>query len=270
MVGRSSEERFSSRYNGLWRFGIFGLLMVLIYACTHYGDFERQLFAKRVSTLKGEQLIELAACTYCHGMNLEGQITEEFAAPNLTRLQRYTDEELLSYMRGNTLLGDEDRSTAMHRGYEWMSDSDIFPIIAYLRKLAPQGELVETDGGGLFGPSYDGEVKGLVPDVVGASLESKGKYLVDHVARCSFCHSSGDSSDEYLRGGEIEWLGDVKAPSLLTPEVLNAQGMLHRRQVSLLVSYLQKPRHKNCPSYVNTSHEQLVAISEFLVKLWHD
>lgn len=249
----------------LWRIAILPFVVVLVFACTHYKDLERRVLVGGASTIKGEQLAQFAACTYCHGMDLQGKIEDGYAASNLTLLQNVSDEALLAYMRGSTILGDEERSSSMHRGYEWMSDSDLFAIIGYLRQLAPEGEIVEPVGEGILGPSFDGEVKGMVPDVE-ASIEANGKYLVDHVARCTFCHSS----EEYLDGGELEWLGNIKTPPLITPETLGVKGLSHEKQKAKLISYLIEPEHGKCPSYRSGSDEQIVAIAEFLVKLWHE
>lgn len=258
-------RRSQGRVRRLLIMGILSLVLGFVFACTNYKDFERRVLVSRTNALKGEQLVQFAACTYCHGMDLQGKIEDGYAAPNLTLLQNVSDEALLAYMRGNTILGEEDRSSSMHSGYEWMSDNDLFAIIGYLRRLAPEGEFVESAGGGILGPSFEGEVKGIVPDVE-ESIEATGKYLVDHVARCGFCHSS----EEYLDGGELEWLGDIKTPALRNPETLGVKGLSHDRQKAKLIRYLIEPEHGNCPSYRSGSDEQIGAIAEFLVKLWHE
>lgn len=168
---------------------------------------------------RGRYLVNsLGHCGYCHGSNLAGGLAPEDSfgesfGSNLTMLHRKTVNELVSTLR-------ESRNPEAHRGFEWISDNDAIAIASYLRSLFPIQNDVPSREIDFFTRNTKGfftsskAVRGSVPD-----FPERGKYLVNHVARCAECHSSPPSlfgSVEYLGGGKEIKKGDIVgiAPAL--------------------------------------------------------
>jgi len=185
----------------------------------------------------------LAACGSCHGAAakplapLTGERTwfdlyGAVKAANLTpiALARYTTQELVRIVRGSIRPDESELSPDVHRGYEWMSDEDLVSIISYLRSLPAAGEVTEhreldsltRNTKGFFETRR--EVRGYVPAISKAQPLAYGKYLVDAVARCGFCHTTpaGYFTDSnYLAGGRTIRTdkGEKLSPALLNSQV---------------------------------------------------
>jgi mono/diheme cytochrome c family protein len=185
----------------------------------------------------------LAACGSCHGMGgqpgaaLVGDGTwfdvyGEVKASNLTPtgLSRYSTPELVRLMRGNIRPDESELSPDVHRGYEWMSDDDLVSIVSYLRSLPAAGEVVPARELDALARNTTGffetrrEVRGYVPAISKAYPLAYGKYLVDSVARCGFCHTTpaGYFTDsDYLGGGRTIRIakGEKVSPALINSQV---------------------------------------------------
>jgi mono/diheme cytochrome c family protein len=165
---------------------------------------------------KGRYLTtSLGHCGVCHGPNLSGGLALEDSfgvayGPNLTTLHGRSVKEIVSALR-------ESKNPEAHRGYEWISDADAISIATYLRSLYPiQNDVPKRDidfftrnTKGFFTSTKN--VRGAVPEF---PEEERGKYLVNHVARCAECHSSPPSllgSVQYFGGGKEIKKGDVVA-----------------------------------------------------------
>lgn len=177
--------------------------------------------------IRGRTMVRgLAACGVCHGVaaNPGSPLSggREFLdgygsviAPNITShpdgIGRRTTQQLFALMRTGTTEGERTLSPLFHAGYEWLSDDDLLSIIAYLRSVPavpgahPVRELgtLERNTFGLF--DEDKIVRGYVSSISPRYEREYGEYLVNHVARCSGCHSSLPtmlSAEVYLGGGQ--------------------------------------------------------------------
>ena len=248
--------------------------------------------------MRGAHLVKgLAACGNCHGEGrspqavLTGGLTfvdryGEVVAPNLTPhkdgLKSWSDDELLRVMRGGLTPDERQVSNEAHEGYQWMSDSDLFAIVAYLRTLPPLPGKTERRELGFIERNTTGfldvqrQQQGGVADIPVRFNVARGKYLVDHVARCGSCHNSEGSlysGEGYLAGGLVIKRDDEEriAPSLQSTMVTGL-GSWSRDD---LVRYLQtgetaEGRHidqRFCPVgfYKNAEPTDLEDIASFLL-----
>jgi mono/diheme cytochrome c family protein len=95
----------------------------------------------------GRRLAVILDCTGCHGPNLQGtnlaNKPEDGAmyAPNLTLLlASYSDGELDRLIRGGVPKDGREFWFMPVESYQFLSDSDLAAIIAYLRTLKPSGK----------------------------------------------------------------------------------------------------------------------------------
>jgi hypothetical protein len=178
---------------------------------------------------KGQNLLEgLAACGFCHGESrqpkavLAGGLPYIFASnnnflvPNITSsptgVGNWDDEALARILRGGEAPSGRSLHPQAHKGYEWLSTPDLFALVSYLRtvpaiaKVVPQSETSfwESVLPDIFEDSS--KVVGYVPESGEGLPVVRGKYLVDHVARCGSCHNGPDtflSNGTYLGGGQV-------------------------------------------------------------------
>lgn len=243
---------------------------------------------------RGRELtVGLAACGRCHGQTLSpnaplsgGRVfTDTYGdvqAPNITPSQSgigsWTDDEIIETFRGAWKHDDERRPFDLHRGYEWMSDKDAFSIVAYLRSVSPiknevyrrEIDFIDRNTTGFFEVSraVDGHVP-EPPKKVGAIY---GKYLVDHVARCTACHNTPEtllSDGHYLGGGTVtNEFGTKSAPELTSKQTVS--GWTEPQ----LVKYLKSGARPDgsfvdshfCPIefYKHASDSDLIAIAQYI------
>jgi hypothetical protein len=176
---------------------------------------------------RGKELVEgLAACGFCHGEErtpsavLAGGLSfifdseEKLPAPNITSsttgVGSWSDDILVTVMRGGVPPRGVPLHPSVHAGYEWMSTRDLLSIVTYLRTIPPIEREIERPETSLFDDLvpdiFDDNdiVEGYVPDL-GVELSSvRGKYLTDNVARCGVCHDGPDTfltNGVYLGGG---------------------------------------------------------------------
>lgn len=218
------------------------------------------------ATKRGAELVNgLAACGFCHasldsansqvappsdytapestaplsGGRKIGTIYGEISASNITQsletgIGALSNYDLRAILRSAARPDGSELNSSVHKGFEWLSDTDIFAITSYLRSLPAIENTVERYSPSIISRNTTGifdtriEVKGYVPAILTQFKQEYGGYLVDHVARCASCHNSPAgifSGERYLAGGkEISLDGESRiAPALLgaandTPE----------------------------------------------------
>jgi len=246
----------------------------------------------------GAQLVVgLAACGYCHGAISDpraplsggrfqsdkyGPVQAGNLTPSTMGIQDWSTFEIVQAIRLGVGQNDRQLSTEMHSGYEWMSDRDALAIVAYLRTLAPINQstvkrevgFVERNTVGLM--ERKREVVGYIPAINPRYAMQYGQYLVDHVARCSSCHSKPDTllTDEaYLDGGAVirTVQGERMAPNITGSKVYGIGDW----NVTEIVHYLKRGERPDrsvvenvyCPTqfYANALPSDLRAIAQYLL-----
>lgn len=196
---------------------------------------------------QGQVLAEgLGACGHCHSMTGEpgapltgGRQMEdqygEILAPNITLARSgigtWSEGDFIRVFRAYVKPNGSIVSPAFHSGAQWMSDADLGALMTYVRSLPPvESEVPARDISWLdrytvgFFDSKP-EVKGLIPQLPQSFRQEYGEYLVNHVARCSSCHSKPEGiivSSRYMAGGEeISFDGETRVAPNIThdPEV---------------------------------------------------
>lgn len=238
----------------------------------------------------------LGACGFCH--SVDGRTTSalsggrairdaygEVQGPNITRAQsgigEWTEVDLRKALRGNIRPDGSEISSQLHRGFEWLADTDITAITAYLRSVAPvehevvgrRPSILARNTTGLFDSRI--EVKGYIPAIDPKFKREYGEYLTNHVARCGTCHTKPGgviASEEYMGGGmEISFDGEYKvAPNITT----STQSGIGSWSESELGEYLRSGRtpagrevdSRFCPVqfYARAPAEQIEALVAYL------
>jgi cytochrome c553 len=277
------------------------LFSILVVACQRVPVESRVVPSQSEWVERGGSIVRgLAACGFCHGeadrrpdaVLIGGQKLSdrygEVIAPNLTPhrhgLKDWKDEDIIRVLRGGLAPNNREVSDEMHEGYQWMSDSDLFAVASYLRSLPPLPGKSERREIGCIARNTVGfldvnrENLGGVPEIPRRFNIARGKYLVDHVARCSSCHNSPGSEYSgvgYLSGGRVFKYGSKEqriAPSL---EVSSVTG-LRSWDKAALVRFLRSGEtvdgryidNKFCPVafYKNAEEQDLLDIASFLLK----
>lgn len=95
----------------------------------------------------GKRLATVLDCTGCHGSNLQGTDLAEkpedgaMYAPNVTLLvDKYSDADLDRLIRGGVPKDGREFWFMPVESYQFLSDSDVGAIIAYLRTVKPAGK----------------------------------------------------------------------------------------------------------------------------------
>ena len=193
------------------------------------------------SVARGKLLVEgFGACAFCHSVNgkpgsaLSGgramsDVFGDVAGPNITVSQTgigdWTEVDVRNLLRSNMRPDGSYLYSSFHKGLEWLSDSDVTAIIAYLRALPSVENSVERREIGFIGRNTTGfftsvaDVMGYVPQISQGFRVEYGEYLTNSVAGCDRCHSrSGGtfSSDQFMAGGEeVSFDGETKvAPNI--------------------------------------------------------
>lgn len=224
-------------------FNIF--LILLLVSCTAVVPAVLTTPSSPVFIERGKRLVKgLAACGRCHGeQNTPSSLLAggrrsydqfgEVYAPNLTPsetgLGLWDARQIAEALRASVNREGEAISYKVHEGYEWMSDQDLYSIVAYLKSLPPvdnevaRREISLTDRYTTGILEKDKTVPGYIPDLDRKDKQVYGQYLVDHVARCGACHNRPStlfSEGAYLEGGEA-----VKndAGSKVAPNITNSK-----------------------------------------------
>jgi hypothetical protein len=153
----------------------------------------------------------------------------EVRGPNITLAKTgigdWSELGFKNLLRANIRPDGSELGSDRHRGFEWLADSDIGAITAYLRSLPAVENTVESRRLSFIDRNTTGffdtrlHVRGQIPAISPTFQKEYGQYITDHVARCGSCHTRRGgvfSSDEYLAGGqEISFDGEYKiAPNI--------------------------------------------------------
>jgi len=241
----------------------------------------------------------LAACGVCHGergapeaalsggrayTDGNGQVGASNITPSESGIAGWRAGEVVRVLRGGPRRDDQQLSSEVHRGYEWMSDTDALAIVSYLLTVPPVDHVVSRRDVSFMDRNTRGffdvqrEVKGFVPQIDPRFSVQYGKYLTDNVARCGFCHNKPVglmAGEEYLAGGRTITIGDTEA---VAPNITNSPEFgIGAWSEAEVVRYLQtgvKPgdaegTSKLCPTafYRNADPEDLKRIALYLKSL---
>jgi len=282
------------------KFLVFFFLPALFLACSgQEPDPVKLSLAEPLVSIHGERLVQgLAHCGFCHSLNplpaevlsggrsivdRHGVVIAPNLTPHSTGLEGWSSAEIVSALRNFRSRDDRDLSVQAHYGYEWLSDKDLFAIVAFLKSLEPvENETVERRISllrrhtlGLFDRKY--EVPGHVPQISPRFKLEYGKYLADHVARCQGCHNSPGglfSQDGYLQGGmEVVFDGDSK----IAPPLTGSGSYLSSWGTEAIIHYLTSAETPDgrksdalfCPTqfFAKADRDDLEAIASFLNSL---
>lgn len=209
----------------------------------------------------------------------------EVQGPNITRaatgIGAWTEADLRRALRANIRPDGSEVSSQPHRGFEWLADTDVTAITAYLRTLPPidnevaarRISFLERNTTGLLEARV--EVKGYIPALGPQFKAEYGQYLTDHVARCGSCHTKPGgwiSSEEYLAGGrEVSFAGEYKLAPNITSSKSSGIGSWSEAD---LVQYLRSGKTAKgrevdsafCPVqfYARAPQEQINAVVAYL------
>lgn len=246
---------------------------------------------------RGSQIVGgFGACGFCH--SIDGRITSplsggrvvsdahgEVQGPNITSansgIGTWTDVDLRRALRGNIRPDGSEISSELHRGFEWLADTDVTAITAYVRTLAPINHEIQPrrlsfwqrNTTGLFNTRF--EVKGYVPAIGSQFKLEYGQYVVDHVARCGSCHTKPGgvvASEEYMAGGrEISFDGDYKSAPNITMSTKSGIGAWSESDVEEYLRTGKTPEGREvdtrfCPVqfYARAPAEQIAAVVAYL------
>ena len=247
---------------------------------------------------RGRELVRgLAACGYCHGERNDpaallsggryfydqyGDVAAPNITPDRTGLQGWSAEQIVVALRAGQTPDERKLSPEVHTGYEWMADTDILSIIAYLRTVPPVANEVPRREVGFMERNTIGlldqqrEVRGFIPAVDPAHEVQYGQYLVENVARCTSCHNRPGSiftSESYLDGGAAVRtpLGERIAPNITGSRIYGIGDW----KIEQITDYLATGRRPDrtivesafCPVnfYANASERDRRAIARYLL-----
>jgi mono/diheme cytochrome c family protein len=224
-----------------WLPSIFLLCAFGVSACSSDEVPPPPLPSDANSLPRGMQLAEgFGSCGFCHSANgkpgaaLSGgrpmsDVFGDVAGPNITVARSgiggWTEVNVRTLLRENKRPDGTYLYSYFHKGLEWMSDSDVTAIIAYLRSLPPVENEVERREIGIIGRNTTGfftsvaAVMGYVPKISETFQVEYGEYLTNSVAGCNRCHARAGgtfSSDDFMAGGEeVSFDGETKvAPNI--------------------------------------------------------
>lgn len=246
---------------------------------------------------RGSYLVEgLAACGYCHSKQMAprepliggrgiqdyyGSVSSANLTPHATGLKEWKLPDIVQALRLSLKPDGSRISYDVHKGFEWLSDQDAMSIAVFLSHLKPIKNEVSRREVGVVIRNTKGiletrkQVKGYIPPIPkGYSLEY-GRYLVDNVARCGYCHTDEAgllSTPKYLGGGKTIRVADFEksAPDISASKVYGIGDWTK----SDIVKYLQTGIRPNasqvdeafCPTnfYRNASRKDLMAMATYL------
>jgi mono/diheme cytochrome c family protein len=180
---------------------------------------------------RGEHLVNyVSVCVDCHGANLEGAVVVDdpalgrIVAPNLTTGQggiggQRSDADLVNILRYGIKADGHSALVMPSDDYQYLSDGDLAAIIAYVRSVPSQDNLLPANALRPLGRILLtlGQLPIIIADRVNAKLEhpvtveetvslAYGQYL-GSISGCIGCHGPG------LSGGPIPAAPPGLAPS---------------------------------------------------------
>ena len=249
------------------------------------------------AALRGAQLVNgFGACGFCH--SIDGRTSSPLSGgrlirdsygqvpgPNITRARSgigdWSEFDLKRSLRGNIRPDGSEVSTDLHRGFEWLADTDIAAITTYLRTLPPIEHEVQQRRPSFFERNTTGlftsriEVKGYIP-TIGAQFKAEyGQYVTDNVARCGSCHTKPAgliSSEQYMAGGmEVSFDGEYRVAPNITMSTTAGIGELSDNALKKYLRSGSTPAGREvdsrfCPVqfYAKAPEEQLDAVVAYL------
>lgn len=195
---------------------------------------------------RGMQLVEgLAACGFCHGAKAApgspliggraqydtyGAVPAANLTNSLSGVGAWSTLDIVQALRTSVDKWGNELSPDVHRGYEWLSDDDAIAIVAYIKALPPAGNSVDRRSISMLDRNTTGllkshpEVRGYVPSINPKFTLEYGQYLINHVARCQYCHSTPGGfiiGESYLGGGATIRTdkGEKVAPDITSSQV---------------------------------------------------
>ena len=279
----------------------FGILTVLgavvgcqspksTYPPIHDLNAERQL-------LRGRELVEgFAACGFCHSMEATpgqslgggrlfrdsyGLIRPGNITVDETGIGNWNVSSIRMVLREGKRPDRSRLAPHSHKGAEWMSDRDIDAITAFIRYLPAAKSSIPRREISFFNRNFrgfwetHGNVKGYVPETSRQHSVEYGKYLVDHVARCSACHNKPSglfSSEAYLQGGkQIVIDGDFRFAPNITQSTSSGLGNWTEKEIKIFLTTGRTPKGRDvnarfCPVgfYAKAPRNDIEAVVSYL------
>lgn len=196
-------------------------------ACSSEDAAPPSLPMTEATLARGKALAEgFGSCGFCHaGQGKPGQALSggrvfvdfygEVRPSNITRstsgIGSWSEDDSRKLFRANTRPDGSILYSPLHRGFEWMSESDLAAVASYVRGLPGVENVVERREPSFLDKNIFGffmtksEVQGYVPQISPSFKTEYGQYVVDNIARCAVCHSKpGGMFDvgDYLGGGQ--------------------------------------------------------------------
>ena len=280
------------------------LLTIFFFGCSSRQIVEEIEIPRDAATVeRGRVLVKgLAACGFCHGENAAPDSVliggrsffdalGEVAVPNITPAKSgiggWRLGDVVRALRVAKAPGDRDFSTFAHRGYEWLSDRDLFAIAAYLKSIAPVEHTVERRELSFIQQSKSIFLErtprdmGFIPAISPRHEREYGAYLVENVARCVLCHNSPETlfgNSEYLLGGATI---QTSAGSKIAPSITGSENYgIGSWSEQSLVRYLKSGETPSgsvvdpafCPVgfFANAHENDLIAIAKFIKSFGKD
>lgn len=177
---------------------------------------------------KGKYLYQTSGCDFCHNtissdykINKKSLSSKGIKAPYLNNsknsIGEWSVEELVSFFRNAETKNNFKIIQGVHEGYEWLSDTDLLALSSFLKTLPNESKPPISRKSKFSSFSFqvlnDRRVSGFVPEILKSNKTSYGKYVVDHVARCSECHRAKDkmfSTEIFLGGGQDYYVENKK------------------------------------------------------------
>lgn len=247
-------------------------------ACSHENISSVPKLENETIAVRGREIVEgFGACGMCHskegtpdaplsGGRLVGDKYGELEGPNITigagGLKGYTYQDIWRVFRGFKSIDERPVSKDAHFGFQWLSDRDLAGIVSYLRTLPPVNSGKEKRDISFFSRNTTGfleadrEVKGYVPEISAQFPKEYGKYIAEHVARCSACHDSNErlfSDRKYWAGGKkISFDGEERVAPNITSSANSGIGSWSDDDLKIFLMTGKKPdgsqvNSKFCP-----------------------
>jgi D-sorbitol dehydrogenase (acceptor) len=275
-------------------------ISLVLFSCSKHEPIEVEAPVNPGSVHRGAELARgLASCGFCHGeqasprallsggraiVDSYGEVRSANITPDKTGIRGWKDFQIADAIRSGLTPEGSYLSTDAHKGFGWISDQDLYSIIAYIKSVPPIRNEVERRELGLM----DGysrsllerrrEMKGYVPDLEKRDKVAYGQYLVNHVARCGTCHNTPESlfnEEAYLRGGRsvLASKHEMPAPDISSSKVYGIGDWSAEEIVRYLKTGQTADKRfvnpEGCPVsfYKNASDTDLEAIAEYLRSL---
>lgn len=141
-----------------------------------------------------------------------GEVMAPNISPGPAGIGSWSERDLVRLFRSYNRPNHQGIGVAFHRGAEWLSDTDLYSIVSYLRSLpvstqeVPVREISAVERNLVGFTEASPAVRGAVPAISPEFKLEYGAYLVDAVARCGACHTYRGGfleSERYLAGGEV-------------------------------------------------------------------